>query len=510
MARLRSAAPILFWLALLFFESEFLAVRHYELRTALRAWLHLPLYHLCFASLAFGVLLQQLREPGSLWVPFRLSGPMLGLHVALFVAIALTLEQLASHPGGPLWAAILLAYALTWLAAGIPVRLWKSTLQQNWAWLLASVSLGALSLGIAHVSNWLWKPMAGGTFFLARLVLEGIYDDVISDPNDYRLGTTSFAANIEPGCSGYEGLGLILMFGLVFLWLRRRELEFPKALLLLPIGWAFNWFINGLRIAVLVILGTNVSPTVAMKGFHSQAGWLAFITTSSLLLVLVEHAGYFRLRETPRTEENAAEADSPVEYPLLPYLLPLLLLLLGMILSRAFSLAEWESLYPLRIVLAGAALWTFRSFWRFEGRAVSIGCGLAVYLLWAVLVPGKGAPHPEGEFAWIWTAFRLLGSSLVIPVVEELAFRAYLMRRLHSADFETLDPRQTGWLALLGSSGAFALLHSQSIAALLAGLAYGWLYRRTGRLSAPITAHAVTNLCVGAQVLLLGHWSLWS
>jgi membrane protease YdiL (CAAX protease family) len=47
------------------------------------------------------------------------------------------------------------------------------------------------------------------------------------------------------------------------------------------------------------------------------------------------------------------------------------------------------------------------------------------------------------------------------------------------------------------------------LAGLLAGVAYAWLYRRTGNLWATVIAHAVTNAALGVWVLTTGSWQYW-
>ena len=55
----------------------------------------------------------------------------------------------------------------------------------------------------------------------------------------------------------------------------------------------------------------------------------------------------------------------------------------------------------------------------------------------------------------------------------------------------------------------FATEHRLWFAGLLAGLAYGWLYKRSGNLWVPIVAHALTNALLAAYVLATGSWSFW-
>ena len=56
----------------------------------------------------------------------------------------------------------------------------------------------------------------------------------------------------------------------------RDDLRFPNVLLLLPIALVLSWLLNVARIATLFALGASGHAELAVKGFHSHAGWLAF------------------------------------------------------------------------------------------------------------------------------------------------------------------------------------------------------------------------------------------
>ena len=53
------------------------------------------------------------------------------------------------------------------------------------------------------------------------------------------------------------------------------------------------------------------------------------------------------------------------------------------------------------------------------------------------------------------------------------------------------------------------LAHTLWLAAIVAGLAYAWLYRRTGSLWIAVIAHAVTNGALGVWVVTTGNWAFW-
>jgi exosortase E/protease (VPEID-CTERM system) len=509
---------------LLFLESEFLAVRNYDIRTHIRDLLHFPLYHGLFATLACGLFLRLLSRDFSQPAPLRAPRPGLACgHVACFVVIALSLRPFADQLialSAPLqlaaWSVVLVLFASSWLAAILPPSQWLSQARAQGTWLTSSVLLGGLSMAVMHASNWLWEPLARGTFLISGSMLELIYDDVISEPERMRLGTSTFHVSIEPGCSGYEGVGLVLFFGLVYLWIRRDELKFPGALLLLPFGMLFNWLLNTVRIATLVVIGTNISPDLALKGFHSQAGWLAFTATSLLLIVIVEELQWFLrpVADAPLAGKHEDDPALEVEFPAAPYLLPLLALLLSSIFSQAFTEGfDWS--YPFRIVACAVALWSCRAAyrgWRVPQVGFVSAAGVVVYVLWHALVHPPTGSSPwhggGGVLPYLWLMFRVAGSVVVIPIAEELAFRGYLLPRAQSVLAARLSEKVSWLVAMVVSSVLFGLLHQDVLAAILAGAVYALVCRRTS-LGGAILAHGLTNACIAIEVLIFERWGLW-
>ena len=146
-----------------------------------------------------------------------------------------------------------------------------------------------------------------------------------------------------------------------------------------------------------------------------------------------------------------------------------------------------------------------------------VGAGVAVFVLWVVLdvepfaFPAEGGfdPRSGGSVDLRFAAMRLAGATLVVPVMEELFWRSFILRWLQRPAFLSVNPRTVGLRALIFSSVLFATEHRLWLAGLLAGLAYGWLYKRSGNLWVPILAHALTNGLLGAYVLATGSWSFW-
>jgi exosortase/archaeosortase family protein len=144
------------------------------------------------------------------------------------------------------------------------------------------------------------------------------------------------------------------LFLSLYLWLFRRALRFPHALLLLPVGVLAIWLCNIVRITRLIAIGTSISPGVALGGFHSQAGWLFFLSVSLGLMAAGHSLRLFAAQPLPQSE-----ATSPRGAPdAAALLVPALVLLASIILISAAS-SGFDRWYPLRLVATAAALWHF-------------------------------------------------------------------------------------------------------------------------------------------------------
>src|SRR5262249_5187110 len=125
--------------------------------------------------------------------------------------------------------------------------------------------LGVIAWRFAHVFNH-WNGVLVGilsdlTFRLVEILLcLFISSDLVVDPKNMKIGTNTFNVTIQWQCCGLEGIALMLVFALGLLWFMRRELRFPRAILLLPAGLVAMWVLNGLRIAVLILIGDAGAP----------------------------------------------------------------------------------------------------------------------------------------------------------------------------------------------------------------------------------------------------------
>jgi CAAX prenyl protease-like protein len=182
-------------------------------------------------------------------------------------------------------------------------------------------------------------------------------------------------------------------------------------------------------------------------------------------------------------------------------------------------------LYAARI---GAVMLLLAAFWREYSElrlprvdlaqvAISILTGVVVLILWISLsapwmLIGESAgfdPRTDGRIDWLLVVVRIFGAAAVVPIMEELFWRSFLMRWIVSPDFQNVDPAQTTWKAALITIVLFAFEHNQWLAGIVAGVAYSALYVRYRTIWMPILAHAVTNFLLGIWVVRTGNWSYW-
>ena len=120
-------------------------------------------------------------------------------------------------------------------------------------------------------------------------------------------------------------------------------------------------------------------------------------------------------------------------------------------------------------------------------------------------------PTPLQGSAW-WPAFlavRLYGLALMVPVMEEIFWRSFLLRYLARTDFESLPVGTFSAFSLTVMLAASAVAHPEWLVAVLASLAYALWMRQSRSLFGAILAHSTTNAALGAYVLRTGEWQYW-
>ena len=440
---------------------------------------------------------------------------------------------------------VVLGIALLALAC-LPLKTWIATLRATGAlWLYASLAgAGAWWLRGPLQQSWIASNNIHGrfmqvvTYHCVHAVLRLFLPDLTGNIALCTIGTQRFLISIGPQCSGMEGLGLVLVFTSVWLWYFRKESRFPQALLLVPCALTCVWLLNIVRISALVLIGNAGAPEIAIVGFHSQAGWIAFTLVALSFSMASQKIAWVRRPLPPgATGPMPSSAGQVGQSAPLPaqleittgespatgaYLLPFLAILGASFLSKAAS-GYFEWLYPLRFIAAVISIWSFRHElkklnWRFGWLAPVAGA--AVFLLWIAPVwwaqqrststLGVALAALPFTARWAWILIRMTAAVATVPIAEELAFRGYLARRLVQRDFTAVPFASMTAVSVGLSSVAFGLMHGQHwLAGIVAGLTYAAALKWRDRIGDAVVAHATSNLLLAAWVILQGDWAQW-
>jgi uncharacterized protein len=229
-------------------------------------------------------------------------------------------------------------------------------------------------------------------------------------------------------------------------------------------------------------------------------------------------------------KQDDAAHGGLIRHPALPYVIPFFVFVAFLALDRYLPFSP-QANYAVLFFLVAAVLALF------SRRVITLRCanfwgsavvGVALFAIWVapdVLWPAYrqswlftngivGAPKSslpeEAKVSLTFVIFRVLSSVVNVPVLEELFWRGWLMRWLISRDFLKVPlgtyARQSFWLVAV----LFASEHgSYWDVGLIAGIVFNWWMIRTKSLADCILAHAVTNACLAAYVVVQGQWQYW-
>lgn len=228
--------------------------------------------------------------------------------------------------------------------------------------------------------------------------------------------------------------------------------------------------------------------------------------------------------------------DSGIACRVIPFAVYLMFLALaqGMILLADLDVVggEWVSVFagvvfPVQITVVLVLLWYFwPQYEELHGRvlrrnsepALAVIVGVAVYLAWVHMDwswATQGEPKGYNPFliggtlAIILAGLRVVGSTLIVPIMEELFWRSFVLRYVVDSTFKNI-PLGTFSLGSFGLTVMlFGVEHVFWFAGMVAGAAYTILLYKTRNLGSCILAHATTNFLLGVHVLYTGEFYWW-
>ena len=235
--------------------------------------------------------------------------------------------------------------------------------------------------------------------------------------------------------------------------------------------------------------------------------------------------------------EPVTNRTSKAEPPVWPYVVPLAGFLALTALEGYLPTAHgggpspvWYPIgYALKVVAVSALLWHCRAILgdlrarpTAGGLALAVVIGLGVTAAWVGLdgrypaIPMLGGTRTAFDPTVLppaamvgFLAVRMLGLVVLVPLIEELFYRSFLMRWVVDPDYPKVPIGRVTPLGLAATTGVFACSHPEWLPAILTGLAWGWLVGRTKSVSACVVSHAVANLALGAYVIARHAWRFW-
>jgi len=197
-------------------------------------------------------------------------------------------------------------------------------------------------------------------------------------------------------------------------------------------------------------------------------------------------------------------------------------------------------IYPLQCVVCLGLLWFWRRHYQFgpwskKAIAWAIALGLLGigFWIWPTALferdwlnfrpwtwlgvqdrrEGFDPTQVDVEFYGPVVLLRFLRLVIVVPLVEEIFWRGFLMRALidDGKRFEETPFGTFGWPSVLVTTVLFAAVHQPVdwAAALVFGALMAWLTVRQKSLGACVLMHAVANLILGIYVVGMRLWGLW-
>ena len=206
-----------------------------------------------------------------------------------------------------------------------------------------------------------------------------------------------------------------------------------------------------------------------------------------------------------------------------PYVLPFA------VFAFFTMLAPWlgeyqEFAYPLKTVLTAGLLiyllpYVYKSEIRLSLDWLAIISGIFVFVIWVAMEGwysqlGSSSAFNAYELSNNLTpqtliAFRLAGTALIVPIVEELFWRSFALRFLINSEFARVPLGTFTWFSFIAVSVAFGFEHHRWLPGIIAGMVYALLLYKRKNLFSPILSHLVTNLALGIYVIYTDSWAFW-
>ena len=155
------------------------------------------------------------------------------------------------------------------------------------------------------------------------------------------------------------------------------------------------------------------------------------------------------------------DTTSFLRQPYIPYIAPFALFAIFTYIGPIFHISPLL-IYPIKTVLVAVSLFYFRNVYkqeiRFSFSWLPVISGILVFIIWVLpegLYPQIG--HSEfnpfeqtsGYGVYFAITFRMIGASLIVPLMEELFWRSFALRFAIKSDFRSVPLGQFSWFSFI-------------------------------------------------------------
>jgi CAAX prenyl protease-like protein len=240
----------------------------------------------------------------------------------------------------------------------------------------------------------------------------------------------------------------------------------------------------------------------------------------------------------PSPPSSASWLDRAVaRAPELPYIAPFFAFLILMFIGGRFGPEWFPWSYTLRTFGALAVALAVWKYWPPLGRAhlpEAIVFGLAVAAMWVLVhkwfagqswypatqLMGKD-PTPDefydpferlgtGVGLWLFLLVRIGGASIVVPIIEEIFWRGFVLRIfINWHRFETVPLGTFTWRSFIFCSLLSAAEHPMWEVGILCWVVYNLLFYWKKSLLFLMITHGITNLALYVYVVVAKDWVFW-
>ena len=202
------------------------------------------------------------------------------------------------------------------------------------------------------------------------------------------------------------------------------------------------------------------------------------------------------------------------------WIYPIQTLFIGVVLvffGKHYTFRPWRGL-KLAVLLAvvGIAMWITPA-WIYERNFTSPEAVLG-WLAWLGVEERRDGFNPDLLAAWPgWqtasVVMRFVRLVIIVPLVEELFWRGFLMRYVNAGDraWQSVPFGEHSWRTFIVVTSLVVVAHQPAdyVAAVVWGSLVYYLAVRTRSLGACVTMHAVANLLLGLYVMQTRQWGFW-